>query len=172
MPSKSIWPVEADIIKPFGFSPAALQDFQRRDNHLFQAFARLKAGVTVGQAQATLTAMGSRLAQEYANRAQTNWKVHTLRDYILGPGLTRTVWVLLGAVLLVLMIACVNVANLLLARGAARGREVSIRTALGRGPDSPRQAVHRRKPGACDGGWLAGRAAGVRRSTRASPVRA
>jgi putative ABC transport system permease protein len=133
MPANSIWPSEADIVKPLALSPSQLQDVQRRDNHVFQAVARLKPGIGLPHAQATLTAMGSRVAKEYANRAETNWKVHALRDYIVGPTLTRTLWILLGAVALLLTIACVNVANLLLARGAARGREVSIRNALGAG---------------------------------------
>ena len=133
MPDKAIWPSEADVIKPFAANADMLQNLQRRDNHVFQVFARLKPGVSAERAQATLTAMGSQVAKEYTNRAETNWKVHTLRDFIVGPTLARTLWILLGAVALVLLIACVNVANLLLARGAVRGREVSIRTALGAG---------------------------------------
>jgi predicted permease len=133
MPKNSTFPADAEIFKPIALPSPAPADLVRRDNHIFRAVARLRPDVSVAEAQAKLSAMGARVAQEHVNRAATGWKVHTLRDYIIGPAWSRMLWILLGAVAVVLLIACVNVANLLLARGAARQRELAIRTALGAG---------------------------------------
>ena len=131
MPNNATWPEDVEIFKPIGFGQTPPD--QRRDNHVFRVIARLQPGVPVEQAQAKLTAMGTRIAKIETNRAGTNWKVHPLSKYIIGDTLGRTLWILLAAVLLVLLIACLNVANLLLARGAGRQREVAIRNALGAG---------------------------------------
>ena len=125
----STWPPEAEIFRPLGIAPDA--DFMRRDNHIFGALARLRSGVSLQQAQAKLTIMGAQIAERSVNRAGTNWKLHTLTAYIIGSTLRQTLLVLLGATLFVLLIACVNVANLLLVQGVVRGREVAIRNALG-----------------------------------------
>src|SRR5262249_24002952 len=108
-------------------------DLLRRDNHIYQAVARLRPGVPLERAQARLTVMGDRIARHETGRAGTNWKLHTLAAYIIGPTLQQTLLVLLAAALFVLLTACVNVANLLLVRGAAREKEVAIRNALGAG---------------------------------------
>ena len=133
MPKDSIWPTEAEILRPNGLGGTPPQSLMRRDNHIMRAIARLKPGVSIQQAQARLTVMAARIAKEATHREGTSWKLHSMRDYIVGPAIQRTILVLFGSVLFVLLIACGNVANLLLVRGAAREREVAIRSALGAG---------------------------------------
>lgn len=133
MPPDSTWPSDGEILRPNGLGGTPPQFMMRRDNHGTRTIARLKPGVTIQQAQARLTAMAARIAREATHRDGTSWKLHSLRDYIVGPVIQRTLIVLMGSVLFVLLIACCNVANLLLAKGAAREREVAIRSALGAG---------------------------------------
>jgi predicted permease len=96
-------------------------------------FGRLKPGVTIEQAQADLSGVMSKLAAAYpdTNRGN-NAKVSSLKSRMIG-GIGPTLWLLLGAVGFVLLIACVNVSNLLLARSTGRIREFTIRAALGAG---------------------------------------
>jgi predicted permease len=133
MPADSTWPSDAEILRPNGLGGTPPQFMMRRDNHGTRTVARLKPGVSIQLAQARLTAMAARVAREATHREGTGWKLHSMRDYIVGPVIQRTLIVLMGSVLFVLLIACCNVANLLLARGAAREREVAIRSALGAG---------------------------------------
>ena len=104
-----------------------------RDSNSFIAFARLKAGVTVAEAQAEMEGIGSRLAQEYSTEDPgMSATVMPMSSYGL-EGLRTTMLALFAAVGFVLLIACVNVANLQIARGAARQKELAIRRALGAG---------------------------------------
>jgi len=97
-----------------------------------QGIARLKPDVSLTQAQANMDQIGKALQQ-----ANPNWNkdtligVRPLHDHIVGAKVTQWMWMLLGAVGIVLVIACANVANLLLARASTREREIGIRAALG-----------------------------------------
>ncbi|MGE0361175.1 MAG: ABC transporter permease [Vicinamibacterales bacterium] len=97
-----------------------------------QALARLKNGVSVETAQAEMATLAASLAAEYPQSNQgMGVTLLPLKDTFLGPQAANMLYTMLGAVFGVLLIACANVANLLLARTAARAREVAVRTALG-----------------------------------------
>jgi len=98
-----------------------------------QACARLKPGVTLKRARAELATLMENIKQTYPATYSRDHGVYatSLKDYVVDPNVQRALWLLFGAVVLVLLIACANVANLLLARGAGRERELAVRAALG-----------------------------------------
>ncbi len=113
--------------------PLALKPEQiTHDNHFLRVMGRLKENVSVRQANAEMQVIARQLAAEFP-QTNPNWEasVEPLQNDFIPPSTIRNLWMLLGAVGFLLLIACVNIANLLLARGTTRQREVAIRAALG-----------------------------------------
>jgi putative ABC transport system permease protein len=119
---------DAQLTAPLAFRPEQIN----HDYHWLLATARLKPGVTMQQAQADMTSVTARIAQENP-RSDKGWGalVEPLQNDFMPKDRIQTLWLLLGAVGFVLLIACVNVANLLLAKGTSRWREVAVRSSIG-----------------------------------------
>jgi putative ABC transport system permease protein len=113
-----------ELWTPLTFAPG--DNMATRNNHFLLLIGRLKAGVSLAQAQADVNAIAERTKEFGAMRGE----IVSLREQLVG-NVQRPLWVLLGAVAFVLLVACVNVANLLFARAAVREREFAVRAALG-----------------------------------------
>lgn len=129
MPRWFHFPVDMEMWRPIQLSP---NDMAQRGSHYLTCYGRLKPGVTVAQASAELLGIQQRLNKLYpqVTNPRMGAFAEPLRDAMAG-NVREALWILMGAAGMVLLIACVNVANLLLARATNRQRELAVRSALG-----------------------------------------
>jgi predicted permease len=119
---------EVELWAPLTVNPASLAS---RPHRTYNSIGRLKAGVTIEQAQADMDRIAGTIARDHPE-SNAGWGVALVsaHEQVVGD-IGRTLWILFGAVVLVLVIACVNIANLLLARASTTAKEFAVRAAIG-----------------------------------------
>jgi putative ABC transport system permease protein len=128
LPPGEPW-IDEETYVPFGYRPNA-----DRTSWEFSVIGRLARGISVDAVRTDLRRVANALGQTYPKEVKgIGFRLEPSSTWVARDTTRRALWVLLGAVTFLLLIACLNIANLLLARGAARQREIAVRTALGAG---------------------------------------
>ena len=126
MPAEFQTPIPAELWAPL---PVQILTSDRKA-HFIRPIGRLKPNVTLAQAQAEIDSIARRLEETYPEDKNWSLRLVSLQEQMIG-NIGQSLWTLLGAVGFVLLIACANVANLMLARAASRYREMAVRAAMG-----------------------------------------
>lgn len=130
MPPGAADPIVGTVDAYVPLDLTAGRDADNANNHYLTAVGRLRTGHSLAQAQQELDALSNRLAEQYPTAKEATAKIYPLKEDIVG-GSSRGLELMLGGVALVLLLVCVNVANLMLVRGSERAREFALRSALG-----------------------------------------